>query len=394
MVKKESVYKIPQAAPVNLAEPIDDDPYWTVTASGVPDRFAVRYFKQFRAFQKRYWHWVHYLLEGLPTYYCILRVHKGTPKEQIYRAYTTECEAALYPEFIYREALEVLTDTGLQKAYDELLFVLGEYAKQMPQNERDELIKKHSNNIAKYKNLRSLNQLQDENPDFFLLYISGMPDIYEIAGLRPEADRETIQRECQQDSELLRKIYALLNDPVSREKYDHFLSRVNTHMTTEVYEYRENKRVLWRNLDRAVFDAIILLNLADSGGCCTLIERDFTIRNANHDWLEYVPPEKESFFSILGLDAGSIRNMDKKELEGLIRSNFREIPKTPRVNLAYSVLKNMTLREDYLWFYDNHFLAQVLMTIVAKDDDPTTDVRQKHKGLTIWDWLSASHHTK
>jgi len=392
--KKQSVYKIPQAAPVNPADPIEDDPYWTVTASGVPDRFAVRHFKRFQSFQKYYGDWVRCLLDGFPTFYCLLGVHKGTPKEQIYKAYITESEKGFFPDYLYEDAIRVLMNSRIQTAYDELLFVFGEYAKQMPQSTRDELIRKHSDYIAQHKSLRILRQLQTENRDYSLLYASGMPDIYEISGQKPDADHETIQRECRQDSDLFRKIYAILTDPVSREKYDHFLFLLNKHEPAEVSDHRKKKRILWKHLDRKIFDTIILSSLTESDRCFTLASRYLAIRNANQDWIEYLPPEKETFFSILGLDADSIRSMDKKEIEGVIRNNYRELPKTPRVNLAYSVLKNMTLREDYLWFVDNHPLAHAIITILVREKDPKTNFRQEHATLNLWGSESPPWHRK
>ena len=72
----------------------------------------------------------------------------------------------------------------------------------------------------------------------------------------------------------------------------------------------------------------------------------------NQDWALYLPPGKETFFSIIGIERSSLSG-DKKEIEKMLREKYRYLEKTPKVNLAYSVLKNESQRADYLWIGDN-----------------------------------------
>ena len=51
---------------------------------------------------------------------------------------------------------------------------------------------------------------------------------------------------------------------------------------------------------------------------------------------------------MLNIDAGSVP-ADKREAERFIRDAYRDKERTEEVNLAYSVLKNSRLREDYDW---------------------------------------------
>jgi hypothetical protein len=48
--------------------------------------------------------------------------------------------------------------------------------------------------------------------------------------------------------------------------------------------------------------------------------------------------------------------------------------RTPRVNLAYSVLKNQAQRDDYLWLIENYTFINMLSTLlsVEKVREPAT----------------------
>ena len=58
-------------------------------------------------------------------------------------------------------------------------------------------------------------------------------------------------------------------------------------------------------------------------------------------------------------------NADKKEVDGLIRDKYRQLERTSRVNLAYSVLKNQTLRDDYLWLFENSTMINMLLDVFS-----------------------------
>ena len=111
-------------------------------------------------------------------------------------------------------------------------------------------------------------------------------------------------------------------------------------------------------------ERIILLSLTEPNAIKNYFKRFETILISNQDWREYLPPSNESFFSILGLDTDVLR-ADKKEVDGIIRDKYRQLERISRVNLAYSVLKNQTLRDDYLWLFENSAMINMLLDLFS-----------------------------
>jgi len=337
---------------VNPEVPIENDPYWKVSTIFMDVHRVGRYLDRLGRLEERHPKWVSDLLEGMPTYYCVLGVRRGATGDEVRQALERQGDDPFYPVEMMTEAFSTLVTPDSQKEYDELLFLFEQYTKVLPPFEKKELARVHSENVATGKKFEQLKQAETQYYEYLLFYLMGMPDIYEIAGQKRDADAGTIQRECPQDSELKRKIYSILADPVARENYDVLFTEVEGFLTTEERNFRERKKILWSSLDRESFEKIVLLILKGDHAAEKYFDRAGEILNVNQDWKQYLPPEKESFFSVLGVDAGLIQAADKKEVEGLIRDKYRDLPKTPQVNLAYSVLKNKTLREDYLWLYE------------------------------------------
>ena len=337
---------------VNPEVPIEDDPYWKVSTIFMDIHRVGRYLDRLGRLEERHPKWVSDLMDGMPTYYCVLRVIRGTTGDEVRQAFERQGDDPFYPVEMINEAFSALITPDSQKEYDDLLFLFEQYTKVMPPFEKKELVRVHSENVAAGKKFEQVKQTEIQYYEYLLFYLMGMPDIYEIAGLKKDADAGTIQRECPQDTELKRKIYSILADPVARENYDVLFTEVEGFLTTEERNFRERKKILWSSLDRESFEKIVLLILEGDHAAEKYFDRAGEILNVDQDWKQYLPPEKESFFSVLGVDAGLIQAADKKEVEGLIRDKYRDLPKTPQVNLAYSVLKNKTLREDYLWLYE------------------------------------------
>ncbi|MFA7303733.1 MAG: hypothetical protein WC015_04430 [Methanoregula sp.] len=292
------------------------------------------------------------------------------------------------------EAFSALSTPASQKEYDELLVLFEHYTKMMPPFEKKELIQVHNENVDSAKNYRVNKENENLYAEFIFFYVMGMPDLYEIVGLKMDADAQTIQQTCPQGSELQRKIYSIFSDPFERQRYDHLFREFLKVQPLDLRNMRERKQPLWRSLDRELFEKIVLLVLEGDNAAQNFSNRMDSILEENHDWIQYLPPNQESFISILGLDPGVIQEMDKKDLEGLIRDAYRILPKTPRVNLAYSVLKNMTLREDYLWLYETYSWGHFIRDLIHSAGEeisasiPEIPSRQKpthHKITRDWE---------
>jgi len=348
--------------------PIEDDPYWKVKKNVFTDEHRVgRYLDRFYLFTQRHPQWADDFMEGVPTYYCVLGVYRGATPEVVQLAWQKKMGSSFYPIEVISEAFRVIGNPSLQKEYDEFLTVVEQFTKCMPPFEKNEMIRIHSENINDAKKVDKLLESQTTYAEYWYLYIEGMPDLYEVAGLAKDSDIEAIITECRQDSELSRKIYSLLTDSVFREQYDIMLDLIATKMEPENFLSLEKKKELWRFIGPDMAGKIIQAALTNQGFIDEYFTRSDAIQNTNQDWKDYLPPSKVTFFSVLGLEAGSLP-VDKKEAEIIIRNKYRELERTPVVNLAYSVLKNRSLREDYLWLFENDKLVETLRLLLSVEN--------------------------
>lgn len=342
--------------------PIQDDPYWKVSSMYLDAHRLGRSLDRFERFGYQHPQWVDDLINGIPTYYCVLGVHRGATAAQVIQAFRKKVDPSFYPLEVLNEAMIVLSSLELQIAYDELLYVFEQFTKCMPPFEKKELIARHADLVATAKQFDTVVQANSKFGDYFSLFISGMPDLYEFVGLSKDSDIETIERNCRQDSEFFRKVHSILT--TSRKDYDLMLAFFTENITREEADEWAEKRRLWKEYDREMVERIILLTLSEPNIIQNYFTRSSAIMNTNQDWKQYLPPSKNSFFSIIGLEAGLLQ-VDKKEVEGVIRDRYRQLERTPPVNLAYSVLKNQTLREDYLWLYENHVMIEALAHLLS-----------------------------
>jgi hypothetical protein len=359
--------------------PIEDDPYWVVSSIYMDSHRVGRFISRFERFEDLHSEWTYDLMNGIPTYYCVLGVERGATKEEIERAYERKLKFSSYPKEVIGEAFDILSSPRLQKEYDELLFTFEQVTKSMPSHEKNELVKKHRAHISVEKEFRRMGQILSRYKDYPLLYMLGMPDLYEIAGLAKDSTTEEIRRNCRTDSELLEKISAVLGDTASREEYDFMLGFIAKYAKKESLEAREKYRKKWNSIDRGIFERIVLTALNGPDAIERYMQRRAEILNSNQDWKQYLPPEEETFLSVLGLDAGSLR-ADKREVERAIRERYRQLEKTPQVNLAYSVLKNTALREDYLWLLENHEMLDPLASLLSAEEVPGGIKIKEEKG--------------
>ncbi|MEI7648127.1 MAG: hypothetical protein WCJ47_00270 [Methanomicrobiales archaeon] len=344
--------------------PIQDDPYWKVSRIFMDIHRIGRYIERFDLFADQHPQWVDDIMEGFPTYYCVLGVYRGAPSDQVVSAYRKRIDSSIYPLQVIQEAFSVLRNPQLQTIYDDFLIIFEQYTKCLPPYEKKQLIQKHSDAINAAKKFDSFMQIRDNFGDYCNLYVEGMPDLYEYAGLAKSSDIETIQRSCPKDSELQKKIYSIFTSPGLRHDYDALLAFIAENISPIGIENRKNKRELWKKFDRERVERIILLSLTEPNVIKKYFNRFDTILTTNQDWREHLPPSNESFFSILGLES-DVLNADKKEVDGIIRDKYRQLERTSRVNLAYSVLKNQTLRDDYLWLFENYSMINMLLDLFS-----------------------------
>lgn len=348
--------------------PIHDDPYWKVSSIYMDAHRIGRFLGKFERFNYEHPLWTEELLDGTPTFYSVLGVARGATKDEIQKAFGKKIKFSSYSRDVIEEAFEVLGDPKLQKEYDELLFIFEQITKCMPPVEKSELIKNHDTCLRVEKDFVRMGQLLPKYKEYLNLHLHGLPDLYEIIGLTKNSSFEEINNQCETGSELFKKIFTILGDYASREEYD-FLMYFNQKYSNRMQlEESNRRRRRWENIDKKVFDRMVLTALSGTDESEKLRGRVFEIFKNNQDWEKYLPPNKETFFSILGLDIGSLSD-DKKEIEKALRDKYRNLEKTPQVNLAYSVLKNASQRNDYMLVFENIELLNAYQKIFSDEED-------------------------
>jgi len=367
MSRKKIKQKEPDKPVLEQKISIHDDPYWKVSILHLDMQRLGRSMIQFEHFVEEYPEWVDPLLEGIPTWYCVLGVHRGASEEEIEKAYLKKSQFSYFTADLIEEAYDVLTDEYLQKKYDELLSLFEQYSKSMSASEKKELIENHNENLNCEKEFRRMNEIRPQYTKFLEIHIFGAPGLYEIIGCRQDASIEDIIRKCENGSELFKKTESILCDPKKRDDYDFLMYFVGKYGSRQNHEQRDRKTKKWEKIDKKSFEQIILMAL-DPDDTMRIQGRMSEIFNANQDWMKYLPPNKETFFSILGIDQSSLTG-DKKEIEKILREKYRPLEKTPLVNLAYSVLKNESQRVDYIWVFDKSHIFTAMKFIASNEEE-------------------------
>jgi curved DNA-binding protein CbpA len=343
-----------------------DDPYWKVSSIFTDMHRVGRFINKFEQFEVRHPEWIQDLMEGLPTYYCVLGVEKGAARSQIEQAYEKKLGFSSYSDEIIEEAFDVLSNPGLAKEYNKLLFIFEQITKCMPPHEKNELIKNHADNVNTEKEYNRMGPILEKYKWYYVLYMRGMPNLYEVAGMAQDSPEEAFTKYSSSDSEFMQKIFSLLSDKSFREDYDFLIYFTNTYSKPEILEEREIHRRKWEQIDNQIVEKIILNAFNEHFGITNNIYRSIeTIKN-NQDWLQYLPPNEETFLSVLGLERDSLPG-EKYEVEKTLREKYRYLEKTAKINLAYSVLKNTSLREDYLWLLENQDMVDALHDLFSTE---------------------------
>ncbi len=360
--------------------PIEDDPYWKVGGVHMDAHRVGRFLDKFERFEENHIEWTDELLGGAPTFYCVLGVKKGTGKDDVKKAYDLKSAFSSYPQYIIDEALTVLSDPKLQKEYDELLLVFEQMTKCMPPIEKNEIIQIHSLHVNVEKEFVRMRPLLSRYKNYIDFYMNGMPDLYEIIGLDRNSSIEHIKKSCNLNSELYKKIFEILGNIASREEYDFMMNFTLKFGDRSEIEKRINRKKRWEGFDNNLFEKIVLFALCNSEETDKFKKRLAEILRSNQDWLQYTHPNKGTFFSALGIDKNSLPG-DKKEIEKVIREKYRTLEKTPEINLAYSVLKNASQREDYLYLMQNVDMLNATQKIFSDDEhvNPPEKMRKSKK---------------
>ena len=351
--------KASQATPAPDPEiPIEDDPYWKVSHLYLDEHRAARHVERFEKYFDEQPDWVDHILDGLPTYYCILGVRHGATPKQVRDAFDRRFTHSIYPRDVILEASVTLEDPDTQREYDEFLVAFERYTTCLLPSEKRELIKQHREYVEEAKEAETASSTISHHLGYLTFVFRGMPDIYTVAGISPDASIREVQEACAENSPLMNQVRTILCNPATRNDYDFLHSLVDRRVREEDVQDMGERQERWKRLDPATRDSIVLLTLREPQACLNHLTRFGDTLNTNQDWAAYIPPSPESFFSIIGIDPRALP-AGKKEVASLLREKYRDLDRTPQVNLAYSVLKNAELREEYFWVYEHAYLKAV-----------------------------------
>ncbi len=372
---------------------IQNDPYWKVSNIYMDPQRLGRYLNKFGRFEDDYPWWTEELLDGTPTFYCVLGIARGATEDEIEESYDIKNRLSSYHDDLIEEAYDTLSDPDLQKEYDELLTVFSHITKCMPPAEKVEMRQNHDACIQLEMKFDRMRDIMDARNGFLDFYLFGMPDLYELIGLTRDSSPDDIIKTCKTGSELFKQVCTILGNPDARSDYDFFVDFNTEYGNRVVQDHLKTRRKKWNQLDDNMFEKMALTVLTDYDAIKKSIDRQSKIINHNQDWERYLPPGEDTFFSILGLDRRLLSG-DKKEVEKAIREKYRYLEKTPQVNLAYSMLKNASQRDDYLWLIDNNEMLNTFTKVLFTGDEDDTyspeipEMKEGSKGEQSFDQLT------
>ncbi|RZN42767.1 MAG: hypothetical protein EFT35_01760, partial [Methanophagales archaeon ANME-1-THS] len=109
MSKRKKKQRTEEIQVIKQEIPIQDDPYWKVASIYMDKHRVGRFISRFERFEDLHPEWTDWLMNGMPTYYCVLGVERGAPKDQIEQAYERKLKFSSYPREVIGEAFDVLS---------------------------------------------------------------------------------------------------------------------------------------------------------------------------------------------------------------------------------------------------------------------------------------------
>jgi len=327
-----------------------DDPYWKISNRYVDPCRLEPLIREVDLFEQQHPEWIEHLYDGLPTYYGVLSVIKNASPDMVKEAYDQKKRYSVYPEDVIDEAYTVLINSELRARYNKLLQLFEKISRGFTSKEKSEIKKDHENWLKREREGVKRIYIGLKHPEWISLTGMGAPTFYEILGVDKNVSQEDIieayecKRQIQgQEStlELVEEIYSVLSNKQLRGEYDFVLNSFEDIPENVLNEIRKRQKSMKQKID----DEGILSHIK--------LHKWNKIIGKHHDWKKYLPPHKETFYDVLGVDASRLPT-DIRDIEKEIRDRYRDMEKTPLVNLAYSVLKNSNLREEYNWMLKNH----------------------------------------
>ncbi len=338
-----------------------DDPYWEVPSRYMDTSRVGQYLKKLQKLEKSYLLYIDDLYAGLPTCYSVLCLSKNASFDAVEKAYEQKKRHSVYPDDVLKRAYEILSSSKKRSDYEEIIYLFNKIMQNYAAKERRELAEEHTDWLEKEKDQATLNYIRERHGVWQQLFFHGAPTFYELLGVDRTKLKIGEEVKCENndtDKRLVEEIYKIINNPQLRFEYDFMLDVLDEMFGEEKSEMFKSEKTFWEGRDTAY---LMTLRYYEP------IKKYEQIIDMHNDWEAYI--EDRTFYDVLTIDMASIPE-DKREVENTIRNAYKDKEKTPEVNLAYSVLKNFRLRNDYDWLLKNKKWLDLLHEIdVEKVDD-------------------------
>jgi hypothetical protein len=336
------------------------DPYWKVPPRYMDPSRLEKIYDKIERFEKLYKKWTDDLYSGLPTYYGVLCVSKEASADDLKKAYEQKKKCSVYSSELIERAYDALSTEKKRSTYNIVLRLFLKISQVLTPNIKREMIEDHDDWLKQEKEYATWEYIIEKRGAWLELFHRGAPTFYEVLGVDADSVvlevKSRIERESMSRLEV--EIRRILANPQLRFEYDYMLDYIiNEALDEDELEEIEDKRALWTGKDDLY---LLLLERADD------LKRYEKIKDDHGDWEKYTGDK--TFYDVLNIDASSIPE-DKREAEDIIRDAYRDKERTAEVNLAYSILKNSRLRDDYNWLLKNGEWVSVLHEFDIECDD-------------------------
>lgn len=358
-----------------------DDPYWKVPTRYMDRSRVGGQEKKLEKFERLYPGCVDDLFDGLPSYYCVLCVSKNDSREEIEKAYERKKKCSVYPDEVLERAYEMLSDKKKRSVYNEIISTFLKVLMAFTAVEKREIKKDHDDWLEREKKRATMEYIVENRGAWLYLFSRGAPTFYKLLGVNRAKLKNGEVVRCKKknvDHRLAEEICKIINNPQLRFEYDFMIGELSG-IFDENPLVNELLRGLWgreaSHRRKKAFlkgkDAAYLMVLK----YFDYLERYEKIKDKYQEWAEYTGDK--TFYDVLNLNVALIPS-DRREAENVIRNAYKDKKRTEEVNLAYSVLKNSRLREDYDWLLKHEKWLSVMheLDIEEADDAQINEVME------------------
>jgi curved DNA-binding protein CbpA len=289
------------------------------------------------------------------------------------------------PEEVLDEAYKVLKNANRRTEYYGFLKLYQEaFIDIFPEKERNEILLEHARIQAEEKRNMACAVIMKHHLNWSILYDVGI-NLLAIARIKETHDERGVARLQKRNAKdpsvggmLRASICSYFINPVFLREYRAFLK---LYPETFLKQGLERPLVaLQKGFLKASPDPVDLLLILETEPIAPMVEKWREIMHKHDDWVKYLPPNENNFYTSLGIETPGQPSDDNSDGEQTgfraeLFEKFKALPKTVEVNQAYTVLRNPADKEAYDWMQAHHVEIQRMETLL----DRSAEFISKHR---------------